>query len=195
MRRIALFLAAVLCCSTSVLAQDHVASVGTAVAAQSPATALSDMLDLLHHDLIPAAKAMPADKYSFKPTAATFASTQKTDYPNSIRTFAQQIAHITQANYYFFSTISGAKPPVDVKAIGALTDKDQLIAALEASFVYAHQSIATITNENAFYKIEGADGMHTRTTVAGFAVAHGFDHFGQIVEYLRMNGYSPAPAM
>jgi uncharacterized damage-inducible protein DinB len=78
-----------------------------------------------------------------------------------------------------------------VKAIGSLTTKEQIVPALAASFAYAHRAIATITPANAFLTIKGVDGMQTRTTVAAFAVAHGFDHYGQMVEYLRMNGIVP----
>ena len=57
--------------------------------------------------------------------------------------------------------------------------------------VYAHKAIATITTENAFVAIKPVDGFSTRTTIAAFAAAHGNDHYGQMVEYLRMNGIVP----
>ena len=98
---------------------------------------------------------------------------------------------MAQANYYFYMTASGLKPDVDVKGIGNLKSKDEIVAALVASFAFGHKAIATITATNAFESIEGADGLHTRATVADFAVAHGFDHYGQMVEYLRMNGIVP----
>jgi uncharacterized damage-inducible protein DinB len=65
------------------------------------------------------------------------------------------------------------------------------VAALEKSFVFAHKAIATITAENAFLAIKPVDGQNTRATLAAFGVAHGFDHYGQMVEYLRMNGMVP----
>jgi hypothetical protein len=46
----------------------------------------------------------------------------------------------------------------DIKAVGSITTKDEAAAALEASFVYAHKAIATITPENAFVAIEPVDG-------------------------------------
>ena len=98
--------------------------------------------------------------------------------------------HLAQANYFFFGW-SGIKPDRDLKAIGSITTKDEAVAALEASFVYAHKAIATITTENAFVAIKPVDGFSTRTTIAAFAAAHGNDHYGQMVEYLRMNGIVP----
>jgi uncharacterized damage-inducible protein DinB len=136
------------------------------------------------------AKTMPADKYSFAPGSSTFAAGQGAKF-DGVRTFAQEVTHLIQANYYFYSVISGEKPDVDMKKIDAMTNKDEILAALAQSFAFAHQSIATITPQNAFETIKGADGMHTRATLAAFGVAHGFDHYGQMVEYLRMNGLVP----
>jgi hypothetical protein len=100
------------------------------------------------------------------------------------------VTHLAQANYFFFGW-SGIKADRDLKAIGSITTKDEAVAALEASFVYAHKAIATITTENAFIAIKPIDGFSTRVTIAAFAAAHGNDHYGQMVEYLRMNGIVP----
>ena len=156
----------------------------------APSQALDDMLSLFERELVPTAKAMPADKYNFAPATGTFASSQTTDF-KGVRTFAQQVAHLAQANFYFYSVVSGTKPDTDVKAIAQMTSKDDLVNALTSSFAFAHKAIATITPENAFLTIDGADGMHTRATVAAFGVAHGYDHYGQLVEYLRMNAIIP----
>ena len=159
-------------------------------AAVSPAKALDDLLNMLEEPLTGVAKTMPADKYNFAPSGATFASGQGVKF-DGVRTFAQEATHLIQANYFFFSSITGVKPDVDMKALGALTKKDDIVAALASSFAYAHKAIATITAANAFVAIDGVDGMHTRATVVAFGVAHGYDHYGQMVEYLRMNGLVP----
>lgn len=132
-------------------------------------------------------KAMPADKYSFAPSSAIFAPSQKTEY-TGVRTFGAMVIHVTQANYFYSSTLSGLKPDVDVKALADLTDKDKIVAALEASFAFTHKAIATLTPQNAF---ESVRGLQTRANLAGGVVAHGFDHYGQLAEYLRMNGIIP----
>jgi Tfp pilus assembly pilus retraction ATPase PilT len=110
-----------------------------------------------------------------------------------VRTFAENVKHVAQANYFFAGLVSGMKPDVDVKAIGDLKDKDQIVAAVQGSFAFAHKAMATLTTQNAFesvsFKPFGADG--TRAQMAGFLVAHGFDHFGHLAEYLRMNGLIP----
>jgi len=121
-------------------------------AAQSatPADAVNAQLSLIEGEMMGAVKAMPADKYSFAPSAAIFVPGQKTEFPSGIRTFAQQATHVAQANYFFFSTVSGMKPDADVGAIAKLTQKDEIVAALAASFAFGHKAISTLTTANVF---------------------------------------------
>lgn len=156
---------------------------------ENPAKAIDGLLSMTESEVVGAAKAMPADKYSFAPSQSIFAPGQTTQF-DTVRTFVAQVTHIAQANYFFFGW-SGAKPDRDVKAIESILTKDEAVAALEASFDYAHKAIATITTENAFISIKPIDGFSTRATIAAFAAAHGNDHYGQMVEYLRMNGVVP----
>ena len=156
---------------------------------EDPAKAVDGLISMMESEVVGAAKAMPADKYSFAPAQGIFAANRSTRF-DTVRTFVAQVTHLAQANYFFFGW-SGIKPDRDLKAIGAITTKDEALAALEASFVYAHKAIATITAENAFVVVKPVDGFTTRTTIAAFAAAHGYDHYGQMVEYLRMNGIVP----
>src|SRR5215472_5028429 len=156
---------------------------------EDPATAIDGLISMMESEVVGAAKAMPADKYSFAPTQGIFAANRTTQF-DTVRTFVAQVTHLAQANYFFFGW-NGIKPDRDLKAIGSITTKDDALAALEASFVYAHKAIATITTENAFIAVKPIDGFSTRVTIAAFAAAHGYDHYGQMVEYLRMNGMVP----
>lgn len=159
-------------------------------AAMSPVQAQEELLNLFEQEFMGVAQAMPAEKYGFAPTAATFAPAQGAKF-DGVRTFAQEISHVTTANYYFASKILGEKMPVAPKSIESLTTKEELLKAAADSFAYAHKALATMTAENAYTTIEGADGLHTRSVLASFISAHGFDHYGQMVEYLRMNGGVP----
>jgi len=159
-------------------------------APMSPVQAQEELLNLFQQEFMGVAQAMPADKYGFAPTPATFAPSQGAKF-DGVRTFAQEISHVTTANYYFASKILGEKMPIDPKSIAGLTTKEALLKAAADSFAYAHKALATITPENAYTTIEGVDGLHTRSVVASFISAHGYDHYGQMVEYLRMNGIVP----
>jgi uncharacterized damage-inducible protein DinB len=156
---------------------------------EDPAKAMDGLLSSMEFQVVGAAKAMPAGKYRFAPAQGIFTPGQTTQF-DTVRTFLAQVTHLAQANYFFFGW-SGIKADRDLKAIGSITTKDEAVAALEASFVYAHKAIATITTENAFIAIKPNDGFRTRVTITAFVAAHGNDHYGQMVEYLRMNGMVP----
>jgi DinB superfamily len=155
-----------------------------------PGKSMEALLNIYEEEILGAAKAMPADKYNFAPSAAIFVASQKVDFvsPNSVNTFGQTVAHIAQTNYSFFSGMGGAKADVDLKAMGGLTSKEDTVKALEGSFAYAHKQLATLTSANAFASVRGD---MTKTSLAAYGIAHMCDHYGQLVEYLRMNGIVP----
>ncbi|NYF81273.1 DinB family protein [Granulicella arctica] len=179
---------ALACCSV-VGAQAQTAAAPTVKAGTliEPAKSFDTTLSGFEDEMIGVAKAMPAEKYNFAPSAAIFVPTQTTKY-EGVRPFGAMVVHIAQANYFYGGALSGLKPDVDVKALSSLTDKDKIVAALETSFVFVHKAIGTLTDQNAF---ESVHGTQTRASLAGGVVAHGFDHYGQLVEYLRMNGITP----
>lgn len=156
----------------------------------SPAKSLDDLLSLFEGEAMGVVKAMPTDKYGFAPSMKIFAPEQGVKF-DTVRTFAEQVTHVAEANFHFYGAVSGLKPDMDVSKIVKLTKKEDIVAALAASFAFAHKAIATITPENAFLTIKPVDGINTRAAVAAFGVAHGYDHYGQMVEYLRMNGVVP----
>jgi uncharacterized damage-inducible protein DinB len=198
-KRMVMALALAACCWTGVQAQTADGPKAATATTVDPAKSFGAMLSLFEKEFMGAAKAMPAEKFNFAPSAAIFAESQKTDYlsPDNkgVRTFAEQVKHVAQANYFFASVLSGLKPDTDVKAIADLKDRDQIIAAAQGSFDFARKAMATLTAQNAFEdvsdKFKAFAPYSTRALTAGFLVAHGFDHFGQMAEYLRMNGVIP----
>jgi uncharacterized damage-inducible protein DinB len=185
-----------LCCAMNVCALAATAQMagGPGPAAgtnAAPAAAFDSQLSVIEEEMMGAIKAMPAEKYDFAPSAAIFVPGQKTEF-EKVRTFGQQATHVAEANYFFYSIVSGLKPDVDVKGIEKLTKKDDIVAAMAGSFAFAHKAMATLTAGNAFEVIKSPEpGFQTRATLASFGVSHGFDHYGQMVEYLRMNGIVP----
>jgi hypothetical protein len=157
---------------------------GTAI---DPSKSMDASVTQLEKLITNAAEAMPADKYDFAPSAAIFIPGQKVKY-DGVRTFAQIITHTIQANYFFFGSIGGIKPEIDVKAIGDLKSKDDILKALAATFAFAHKAVANVTTTNAFDSVRG---LQTRATLFAAAIAHAEDEYGQAVEYLRMNAIIP----
>jgi uncharacterized damage-inducible protein DinB len=178
------------CCllGVSSLASGQGASAGTVA---TPADAINSQLGLIEGEMMGAVKAMPAEKYGFAPSVAIFVPGQKVEFA-TVRTFAEQATHVAEANYFFFSTMSGLKPDVDMRGILKLKNKDEIVSALAGSFAFGHKAISTLTTANAFEVLKTPEpGLQTRATLSTFAVAHAFDHYGQMVEYLRMNGIVP----
>jgi uncharacterized damage-inducible protein DinB len=187
------------CCVLGMCSLTAVAQMGASGDAQAPAVgtiatpsaAFDSQLTLIEKSMMGAVKAMPAEKFSFAPSQGIFASSQKTEFAK-VRTFAEQATHVAEANYFFYNIVSGLKPDVDVKNIEKLTSKDDVVAALAGSFAYAHKAIATLTAANTFEVIKSPEpGFQTRGTLASFGISHCWDHYGQMVVYLRMNGLVP----
>jgi uncharacterized damage-inducible protein DinB len=193
MKRMVAVLALAGCCLTGAMAQMGAQApkvpAGTMI---EPSKSMDVLLKLYEDQIMSAVNAMPADKFSFAPSAAIFVPSQKPDYlsPNDkgVRTFGQMVGHIAQANYFFFSAVDGSKMGPEVKAIGSMTSKDDLVKALEGSFAFAHKAVGTLTAANAFASVKDDQ---TKTSMAAFGIAHMCDHYGQLVEYLRMNGVVP----
>jgi uncharacterized damage-inducible protein DinB len=149
--------------------------------AQSPSAVYGQLLKMMSAEVISAAEAMPADKYDFAPTAGNFAG---------VRTFGAEVQHLAQANYFFFSGfgLSGAPDEAHLKA---LKSKDELVQALKDSYAFAQKGVDTITPQNAFMPVTSGPMKMARAGFATICVAHSMDHYGQMVEYLRMNGIVP----
>ncbi len=185
------------CCLLSVGSMMAVAQAGSAPSGPAvgtiaaPAAAYDSQVSIIEFEMMGAVKAMPADKFDFAPSQAIFVPGQKTEFA-TVRTFAQEATHVAQANYFFYSGVSGLKPDVDVDGLAKLTKKDDVVAALAGSFAFAHKAVAALTPGNAFEVVKvPIPGTWTRGTLSGFGVSHAFDHYGQMVEYLRMNGIVP----
>jgi len=159
--------------------------------AQSDKKTLSQVLDgsvkTIESEFVLAAEAMPEDKYDFAPTNGEF---------KGVRTFKKQVKHVAAVNYLVASTILGEKPPVDPggeNGPDAMTSKADIIKFLKDSFAYAHKAVATINEGNATADIPNpfGEGKATRAGLATVFAWHGFDHYGQMAVYLRMNGIVP----
>jgi hypothetical protein len=151
---------------------------------------LDFILNFQEDRIVAVADAMPAEKYSFAPTQGSF---------EGVRTFGEELRHIAADNYMLGAGILGEKPPVDVGTgeNGSLTirTKPEIIAYLKQSFAYMHRAAATIDDTNTPIPTPSISpwpqGTATRLGIAIEDCVHTWDHYGQLVEYLRMNGIIP----
>ena len=141
----------------------------------------------VENEFVPAADAMPDDKYSFVPTNGEF---------KGVRSFAQQVKHVAAVNYMVGAAILEEKPPIDVggeNGPDSVKTKADIVKFLKDSFAYVHKAVGTIDDGNLLSPIKSpfGEGMTTRLGMATLIVGHCFDHYGQMVEYLRMNAIIP----
>jgi hypothetical protein len=163
-----------------------------ATAAPQPAPTLASMVDseitAVEMLVVDVAEAMPEDKYNFSPESLNIPGD---DY-KGVRTFALQVKHVAASNYFIWSTITGDKLPDALKDGNGPADlktKADIIKFLKDSFAQGHKAAATLTIDNMLQPV--GKGKSLRLHRAEFGVAHAFDHYGQMVEYLRMNGIVP----
>lgn len=169
-------------------------SLGSAQVLPKPETehrTISQVLDraikIVEKEFVPTANAMPEDKFSFAPTNGEF---------KGVRTFAEQIKHVAAVNYEFGAAILAEKPPVDIgdeSGPASVKSKAEIMKFLNDSFAYLHKAVATIDEKNVVEPLKSpfGEGTVTRLGMTTLTVGHCGDHYGQMVEYLRMNGIIP----
>src|SRR5436190_23579762 len=175
------------------VAKDSTAAGASASPSTPPtiASAIDLEVSIVEKEIVEAAEAMPKDKFDFSP--------EKLNLPGSeykgVRTFGEQLRHVAASNYLLWSPITGEKPPDTVndgKGPDNMKAKAEIIKYLKDSFAFGHKAVATLNSSNLVQPITSSSGRPTtRLFLATFAAAHCFDHYGQMIEYLRMNGIVP----
>ena len=157
-----------------------------------PPTSLASMVDreisAVEKQVLDAAEAMPDDKFNFTPESLTISGD---DY-KGVRSFAVQVKHVASSNYFIWSPITGDAVPAAIKDGNGPADiktKAEILKFLRYSFALGHKAAATLTPENMLQPV--GKGKSARLHLAEFGVAHAYNHYGQMVEYLRMNGIVP----
>ena len=129
-----------------------------------------------------AAEKMPAEDYSFRPTP-------------EIRSYAELIAHVADANYLFCSAAMAEKNPgmkvEDSVKKDPAKPKAAIVEALTASFTYCDKAFAALTDKNAGDAVKFFGQDRARIGVLSFNTSHDFEHYGNIVTYLRLKKIVP----
>ena len=176
-------------------AQGTSPATNTPAPSSSPAWTIASAIDheisVVEKEVVDTAEAMPEDKFSFSPEKLNVAGS---DY-KGVRTFGEQLKHIAASNYLIWSPITGDKAPDNVndgKGPDNMKAKADIIKYVKDSFAFGHKAVATLNESNLVQPVVRKNGSTTtRLFLATFAPAHAFDHYGQMVEYLRMNGVVP----
>lgn len=141
-------------------------------------------------NVVDVAEAMPEDKYNFTPASLNIPGAAYKD----VRTFAELIKHTATANYRFWGMLTGDKMPANIKGPNGpeeMKSKAEIIKFLKDSFEVGHRAAKTLTTQNMLEELPFFRGKQTRLFIATATVIHAADEYGQMVEYLRMNGIVP----
>jgi hypothetical protein len=196
MKHVRMFsLLALLCSAAGVFAQEAAKPATPAATPQAPPT-IAAVIDrevtIIEKEFVDAAEAMPEDKFNFAPTGLNIPGS---DY-KGVRTFAQQVKHVATVNFMLWGPLMGEKPPVDINqgnGPDSMQSKADIVKYLKDSYALGHRAAKSLTADNVVGLVPSPFGAGTisRLFCATFSVAHGFDHYGQMAEYLRMNGIVP----
>ena len=158
------------------------ASVAVSAQTKNPvSTAVREILPRQQKNLIAAAQAMPADKYSFKPTAEQI-------------TFAHLILHIAESNNFLCAKISDLPEPKSAE-VKESDGKDALVASLQASFDFCSSSLDKLDDSKLGDTVALFGGREgPRASVLFSLTSDWADHYSAAAMYLRLNGVLPPTA-
>lgn len=149
---------------------------------QNPiSTALRETFPNRQKNTIAAVEAMPADKFSYKPSADQM-------------TFAHLVAHMVEANNGLCSG-AAAVPAPKVDPVSDTDSKDKLVAALKASFDFCGEALAKMDDSKLGEMTAGLGGQQISRARFALGIASNWaDHYAEAAMYLRQNGILPPTA-
>jgi len=120
---------------------------------------------------------VPQDKLAYQPT-------------KDVRTMGQLFGHIANSSYMICSMASGMKSTATGDA-EKLTTKADLEKAVAGALAFCDHAMGMITTANANETVDLFGMKHTRAGAMAFNSAHLFEHYGNLVTYMRLNGIVP----
>jgi uncharacterized damage-inducible protein DinB len=187
-----LCLLALVCLAIGAYGQTPAATQAKKIAPPTIASAIDQQIGIIEKEFVDAAEAMPDDKFNFAPGTLNIPNSEY----KGVKTFAEEVRHVAATNYLLWGAITGDKSPIESKednGPSSLKTKAEIVKYLKDSFALGHKAAKSLTAESAVAQVPSpfGQGQVTKLFCATFTVAHAFDHYGQMVEYLRMNGIIP----
>lgn len=154
----------------------------------SIADAIDKVDGRLERQLLQVAEAMLDDRFSFRPTPG-------------VRSFGEQLRHIGAVQWVVGAGLLNENPPVDVgdgdSGPLSVTAKPDICEIRSGFFSYLRRAIKSINDSNALEMIPHPFDPENTTVerlalVVGYA-SHGWEHYGQMVVYQRIDGIAPVP--
>lgn len=132
----------------------------------------------LKNNVIRAAEKMPEEAYSFRPT-------------EDVRTFAQLLGHIANAEYNFCAAVVGEPNPSKMNIEKEKSTKADLVAALNGAFGYCEKAYQYLTDDKVGELAKMGNSERNKFGLLAFNNAHTNEHYGNLVTYMRIKGLVP----
>lgn len=159
----------------------------------TPPTTFSSAIDAeitsQEKQFVDTAEAMPEGKFEASPESLHLPGEFQ-----GVRTFGQQVKHVAADNFAIWAPLTGKPEPAGLNAPNGpveMKSRAEILKFLKDSFVYSHRAVSGITADNALELVDFRGRKVTRISLVVLALTHISDHYGQMAEYLRMNGIVP----
>lgn len=152
--------------------------------------AMAQEIGKIDSQFLAAAEAMPEDKFNFTPESLNVPGSKL----KGVRTFAMQVKHVAADNFSIWAPLTGKPEPAGINAPAgpdAMKSRTEILKFLRDSMAYSREAVTGLTAENSLQMVEFRGKKMTRLSLAVLALTHMNDHYGQIVEYLRLSGTVP----
>jgi uncharacterized damage-inducible protein DinB len=126
--------------------------------------------------VVRSAEKVPEGLYNFRPVA-------------EVRTMSELFGHVADAMFFMCSTAAGTKPPRT--GIEKETAKPLLVAALKEGISYCNSVYDGMTDQKGAETVPFVFGPTPRLSVLYFVVSHTYEHYGNLVTYMRLNKIVP----
>jgi uncharacterized damage-inducible protein DinB len=149
-----------------------------ALSAQAVTSSLKGLHDITKTNIMATAEVLDEDLYGFRPT-------------DDVRSMGELLAHIAGAQFAFCSAASGEANPSTENYEETRTTKARIVAALEEGFEYCEGVYGSMTDPDGARSVTFFGGPNTAHGVLAFNSAHNYEHYGNLVTYMRLNDIVP----
>ncbi len=156
-------------------------AVPVSVSAQATES-LQALFNITKTNIMASAEMLDEELYAFRPT-------------EEVRSMGELFGHIAGAQYAFCSAVAGEANPNSENFEESRTTKAAIVEALEMGFGYCEEVFAGVSDADGASAVNFFGGQNTKFGVLAFNSAHNYEHYGNLVTYMRLNGIVPPSSM
>jgi len=150
--------------------------------AQAVTQSLKGLFEITKTNILATAEMLDQELYAFRPTA-------------DVRSMGEVLAHVAGAQFAFCSGAAGEPNPESENFQETRTTKADIVEALEMGFGYCDDVFENTTDTRGASEVTFFGSPNTVFGILAFNSAHNYEHYGNLVTYMRLNGIVPPSSM